>query len=133
MVAGIFQNSVVVISLWRSTQLLKKLCYYLIFLLSCFDLAVVSLVNPACNMVFHCFVSRFLRRLSLRDNCFCHHASTKLLDACVVYFEFGTLSCVKLSIPASQICNEKASSTPPDMFMPFVHDINCINVSKPGY
>ena len=46
MVAGIFLNSVVVISLWRSTQLRKKLCYFTIFLLSCFDLAVVAIIHP---------------------------------------------------------------------------------------
>ena len=46
MVAGIFLNCVVVISLWRSTQLRKKLCYFTIFLLSCFDLAVVAIIHP---------------------------------------------------------------------------------------
>ena len=46
MVAGIFLNSVVIISLWRSSQLRKKLCYFMIFLLSCFDLAVVTITHP---------------------------------------------------------------------------------------
>lgn len=46
MASGIFLNSVVLISIWRSTQLRKKLCYYMIFLLSCFDLAVVCIVHP---------------------------------------------------------------------------------------
>ena len=46
MVAGIFLNSVVIISLWRSTQLRKKICYFTIFLLSCFDLAVVAIIHP---------------------------------------------------------------------------------------
>ena len=46
MVAGIILNSVVVISLWKSTQLRKKLCYYTIFILSCFDLAVVAIIHP---------------------------------------------------------------------------------------
>jgi hypothetical protein len=43
MVAGIFLNSVVIISLWISSQFRKKLCYFMILVLSCFDLAVTVL------------------------------------------------------------------------------------------
>ena len=46
MVSGIFLNSVVIINLWRSSQLRKKLCYFMILVLSCFDLAVVAIMNP---------------------------------------------------------------------------------------
>ena len=46
MVAGIFLNSVVIISLWKSALLRKKLCCFMIFVLSCFDLAVVSITHP---------------------------------------------------------------------------------------
>ncbi len=46
MVAGIFLNSVVIISLWKSSQLRKKLCYFMILILSCFDLAVVTFIHP---------------------------------------------------------------------------------------
>ena len=46
MIAGIFLNSVVIISLWRSSQLRKKLCYFTIFVLSCFDLSVVIINHP---------------------------------------------------------------------------------------
>ena len=46
MIAGIFFNSVVIISLWRSSQLRKKLCYFMILVLSCFDLAVVAILHP---------------------------------------------------------------------------------------
>ncbi len=46
MVAGIFLNSVVIISLWRSRQLRKKLCYFMILVLCCFDLAVVTVTHP---------------------------------------------------------------------------------------
>ena len=46
MVAGIFLNSVVIISLWRSRQLRKQVCYFMILVLSCFDLAVVSITHP---------------------------------------------------------------------------------------
>ena len=46
MVAGILFNSLVIISLWRSPQLRKKLCYFMILVLSCFDLAVVIVIHP---------------------------------------------------------------------------------------
>ena len=46
MVAGIFLNSVVIISLRRSRQLRNKLCYFMILVLSCFDLAVVIITHP---------------------------------------------------------------------------------------
>ena len=35
--AGIFLNSVVIISLWKSSQLRRKTCYFMILVLSCFD------------------------------------------------------------------------------------------------
>ena len=45
-VAGTFLNSVVIISLSRSSQLRNKLCYFMILILSCFDLAVVTINHP---------------------------------------------------------------------------------------
>ncbi len=45
MIAGIFLNSVVIISLWRS-QIGKKPCYFMILILSCFDLVVVTVTHP---------------------------------------------------------------------------------------
>ena len=44
--AGIFLNSVVIISLWRSSPLRRKTCYFMILVLSCFDLAVVMVGHP---------------------------------------------------------------------------------------
>ena len=46
MVVGIFLNSVVILSLWRSRHLRKQLCYFMILVLSCFDLAVVAVTHP---------------------------------------------------------------------------------------
>ena len=46
MVAEIFLNSVVIISLWRSSQRRKQLCYFMILVLSCFDLAAVVILHP---------------------------------------------------------------------------------------
>ena len=46
MVAGVFLNSVVIISLWKSAQLRKKLCYFMVLVLCCFDLAVVIITHP---------------------------------------------------------------------------------------
>ena len=46
MIAGIFLNSVVIISLWRSSQLRNKTCYFMIFVMSCFDLSAVVISHP---------------------------------------------------------------------------------------
>ena len=46
MVLGIFLNFVVILSLWRASTLRKKLCYFTILLLSCFDMAVVTITHP---------------------------------------------------------------------------------------
>ena len=43
--AGIILNSVVITSLWNS-QLRRKLCYFMIFVQACFDLAVVVVIHP---------------------------------------------------------------------------------------
>ena len=46
MIAGVFLNSVVIISFMRSSQLRKNLGYFMILVLSCFDLAVVTFSHP---------------------------------------------------------------------------------------
>ena len=46
LVAGILLNSVVIISIWRSFQLRNKECYFMILVLSCFDLATVVVTHP---------------------------------------------------------------------------------------
>ena len=45
-VVGIILNSTVIISLSRSSQLRNKMCHFTIFVLSCFDLGVVVIVQP---------------------------------------------------------------------------------------
>ena len=44
--SGIFLNSVVIISFWKFIQLRKKLCYFMIMILSCCDLLAVLINNP---------------------------------------------------------------------------------------
>ena len=46
MVGGTFSNCVVIASLWKSPQLRKKPGYFAILILSCFDLAVVTINHP---------------------------------------------------------------------------------------
>ena len=68
MVAGVFLNSVVIICLWRSSQLRKKLCYFTILVLSCVDLIVVTVTHPTLIMwtifwsmkIFHQHESKFI-------------------------------------------------------------------------
>ena len=44
--AGTICNSVVILSLWNS-QLRTKICYFMIFILASFDLAVVAVIHPS--------------------------------------------------------------------------------------
>ena len=45
-VAGTILNSLVILCLWKSSQLRKKLCYFLLLILSCCDLIVVIVNHP---------------------------------------------------------------------------------------
>ena len=44
--AGIFLNSVVIFSLWNSPQLRRGTCHFMILVLCCFDLAVITVAHP---------------------------------------------------------------------------------------
>ena len=49
--SGICLNTLVILSLWRSVQLRKKLCYFMIMVLSCCDLLVVLTNNPLLALI----------------------------------------------------------------------------------
>ena len=49
--SGICLNSLVIISFWRSVQLRKKLCYFMIMVLSCCDFLVVLITHPITALV----------------------------------------------------------------------------------
>ena len=48
---GICLNSLVILSFWRSVQLRKKLCYFMIMVLSCCDLLAVLTNNPLMALI----------------------------------------------------------------------------------
>ena len=48
---GICLNSLVIVSFWRSVQFRKKLCYFMIMVLSCCDLLVVLTTHPSSALV----------------------------------------------------------------------------------
>ena len=49
--SGISLNSLVILSFWRSVQLRKKLCYFMIMVLSCCDLLAVLTNNPLMALI----------------------------------------------------------------------------------
>ena len=49
--SGICLNSLVILSFWRSVQLRKKLCYFMIMLLSCCDLLTVLTNSPLMALI----------------------------------------------------------------------------------
>ena len=44
--SGIVSNTLVIVSFWKSSQLRKKLCHFMIMVLSCSDLATVVTIYP---------------------------------------------------------------------------------------
>ena len=58
--SGICLNSVVILSFWRSVQLRKKLCYFMIMVLSCFDLLAVSTNHPCLAVLTMLWLTRKL-------------------------------------------------------------------------
>jgi hypothetical protein len=49
--SGICLNSLVIVSFWRSVQLRKKLCYFMIMILSCCDLLAVLTNSPLMALI----------------------------------------------------------------------------------
>ncbi len=49
--SGICLNSLAILTFWRSVQLRKKLCYFMIMILSCCDLLVVLTSHPSAAVV----------------------------------------------------------------------------------
>ena len=49
--SGICLNSLVILSFWRSSQLRKKLCYFMIMVLSYCNLAAVLTNNPMAVLI----------------------------------------------------------------------------------
>ena len=58
--SGICLNSVVIISFWRSVQLRKKLCHFMIMVLSCCDLVTVLTNNPLMAVVAFLWLTEML-------------------------------------------------------------------------
>jgi hypothetical protein len=112
MVAGIFLNSVVIISLWKTSQLRKKdlVCYFMILVLSCFDLAVVTITHP-CNLdrIYNLFFRR-------RDSYLQGHKElyifgfTWFLVVCAFYAECWTIPSTNVSIFPSSISHKNKAS-----------------------
>ena len=58
--SGIFLNSLVILSFWRSVQLRKKLCYFMIMVLSCCDLLGVITNSPLMALIaIICFTGKW--------------------------------------------------------------------------
>ena len=65
--SGICLNSLVIISFWRSALLRKKLCYFMIMVLSCLDLLVVLTNHPLLATVAILWMTRDLNGSLVRD------------------------------------------------------------------
>ncbi|XP_046861090.1 uncharacterized protein LOC124454313 [Xenia sp. Carnegie-2017] len=87
LISGIILNSVVVICIWRCSNLRKKLCYFTILVLSCFDLANVSVTHT----------------LNTLSTAACLWKSNIILELTrlkisMIFFELSTLSLLMLNV-----------------------------------
>ena len=111
MVAGIFLNSVVIISLWRSSQLRKKLCYFMILVLSCFDLAVVTITHPLLIVSTIYFSRRGINELNTLAHREIHiFCRIWFLVVCPFYAECRTIPSPDVSIFPSSLSHKSKAS-----------------------
>ena len=69
--SGICLNSLVIVNFWRSVQLRKKLCYFMIMILSSCDLLVVLTHHPFTALVTMLWLTEKMRfSLAAHDNVF---------------------------------------------------------------
>ena len=79
--SGICLNSLVILSFWRSVQLRKKLCYFMIMVLSCCDLLGVLTNNPLMTFIMMSWLTG-----KLDGNVRWPHVS---LDSTNIFLEFS--------------------------------------------
>ena len=87
--SGIFLNTFVIVSIWKSSQLRKKLCHFMVMLLSCFDLVAVA-TNSLGTLVF--LISWLKEDYDLLTTCWLY------LDSVVVFFAFSLFALLVMSI-----------------------------------
>ena len=84
--SGICLNSLVILSFWRSVNLRKKLCYFLIMVLSCCDLLTVLTNNPLLA-----FISMSWLTGKLDGNARWPHTSIRLTNVFLGFSYFALL------------------------------------------
>ena len=87
LICGITLNSVVIFCIWRCSQLRKKLCYFTILVLSCFDLANVS--------VTHTLIILSTAASLWKSNIILEQTRSKIIT---IFFELSTLSLIMLNV-----------------------------------
>ena len=87
--SGIFLNTFVIVSIWKSSQLRKKLCHFMVMVLSCFDLVAVA-TNSLGTLVF--LISWLKEDYDLLTTCWLY------LDSVVVFFAFSLFALLVMSI-----------------------------------
>jgi hypothetical protein len=121
MVVGIFLNSVVIISLWRSSQLRKKPCYFMILVLSCFDLAVVTISHPLLIVSTIYFSQGEIDKINTRGRKDQYRlCSMFLFVVCTFYAKCWTIPSPDASIFPSSISHKNKTS----MFSGILHGYN---------
>ena len=113
MVAGIFLNSVVIISLRRSSQIRKKICYFMILVLSCFDLAAVAIVHPLLVLSIMVWALRLSREIHHIRMLIYSYSFGRFFNVCAVDVEYRTILGLNLSLFPSKRCHQNKNHNLP--------------------
>ena len=84
--SGVCLNSVVIISFWRSAQLRKRLCYFMIMVLSSFDLLALFTNSPTLSVVSMLWMTEVLDINSTRP-----HVALKVTNIFLAFSLFALL------------------------------------------
>ena len=84
--SGVRLNSVVIISFWRSAQLRKRLCYFMIMVLSSFDLLALFTNSPTLSVVSMLWMTEVLDINSTRP-----HVALKVTNIFLAFSLFALL------------------------------------------
>ena len=126
--AGIFLNSVVIISLWKSSQLRRKTCYFMILVLSCFDLGVVMVGHPTIMLVaIISWSSGYKTALQMSEQYHnCIYSFTRICRVCIAHNEHWQISCYCSSYLSQDVSDQIPTSQA--YAAPAVTDSRCPNL-----
>ena len=122
--SGVFLNTLVIFCFWKSSQLQKKLCYFMLFVLSCFDIATVITNHPLLliySIVWMTEEQSIAQTVCLRG---LYWYIPWVFFTRTFGHEPWSISCNRLSAFSSNICNKAQTSGCFDDISSFRNNVN---------